>query len=54
VLGERGPGAWLLRLRHEGVIPLLDCYDVCETWWWETCLASLADYAEAGKGQPFS
>jgi uncharacterized protein YndB with AHSA1/START domain len=42
----------LLRFRHDGLLPTLDCYDVCESGW-ERFLASIADYAESGKGNPF-
>jgi hypothetical protein len=45
--------ASLLRFRHEGLIPRLDCYLVCESGW-DHFLVSIADYAETGQGSPFS
>jgi hypothetical protein len=46
-------GSCLLRFRHEGLIPLLDCYLACESGW-ENFLASIAEYAETGQGSLFS
>jgi uncharacterized protein YndB with AHSA1/START domain len=43
----------LLRFRHEGLIPRLDCYLVCESGW-DRFLASIAGYVETGQGRPFS
>ena len=42
----------LLRFRHEGLIPLLDCYLVCESGW-DHLLARIASYAETGQGSPY-
>jgi hypothetical protein len=42
-----------LRFRHIGLVPLLDCYLVCESGW-ERFLASIASYAETGRGNPYS
>ena len=44
--------AGLLRFRHAGLIPRLNCYEVCESGW-EHFLSSLLDYAEHGEGSPF-
>jgi uncharacterized protein YndB with AHSA1/START domain len=50
---ERTPnGANLLRFRHIGLIPRLNCYETCGTSW-EHFLQSLLDYAQHGKGSPF-
>jgi hypothetical protein len=43
----------LLRFTHVGLIARLSCYEICQTGW-ERFLASLLDYAEHGKGSPFS
>jgi uncharacterized protein YndB with AHSA1/START domain len=42
-----------LEVRHEGLIPTLDCYDVCRAGW-DGFLESIAAYAETGKGAPFA
>ena len=47
-----GDGAGPLRFRHIGLIPLLSCYETCESGW-EHFLASLVDYAQHGTGNPF-
>ena len=37
---------------HEGLVPALQCYKICETGW-GYFLGSLKNYIEAGKGYPF-
>lgn len=44
--------AGLLKFRHLGLTPTLDCYETCETGW-DHFLASLLNYAERGEGTPF-
>ena len=46
-IGERD-----LWFRHVGLVPELQCYGVCELGW-DRFLASLAAYAETGRGAPF-
>jgi uncharacterized protein YndB with AHSA1/START domain len=50
---ERGPEESELRLRHIGLVPELDCYDVCERGWMHF-LPSIAAYVERGQGSPFT
>jgi uncharacterized protein YndB with AHSA1/START domain len=52
-LEDARDGDSVLLFRHEGLLPLLDCYDVCETGW-DHFLVSLADYAATGSGSPFA
>jgi uncharacterized protein YndB with AHSA1/START domain len=49
---EHAPGSGLLKFRHIGLAPDLDCYSVCERGW-DHFLASLVRYAEHGEGRPF-
>jgi uncharacterized protein YndB with AHSA1/START domain len=51
-LENRRDGTGLLRFRHIGLIPVLSCYETCESGW-EHFLASLLSYAEHGTGSPF-
>lgn len=46
-----GPAATELRFTHEGLRPVLDCFETCEGAW-DYFLHSLASYAETGTGQP--
>ena len=41
-----------LRFEHDGLTPLLDCYDDCRRGW-EYFLESLAAFASSGRGTPF-
>jgi uncharacterized protein YndB with AHSA1/START domain len=43
----------LLKFRHQGLVPTLDCYLACEHGW-NHFLNSLAGYVERGEGTPFS
>lgn len=40
-------------LVHEGLMPLLECYDVCEQGWDYFFVNSLKQYLDTGKGSPF-
>jgi uncharacterized protein YndB with AHSA1/START domain len=51
-LEPAGQTGSLLSLRHEGLLPLLNCYDTCASGW-EKFLTSIAAYAESGHGRPF-
>ena len=41
-----------LTLIHEGLVPTLECYEICETGW-QYFLGSLKNYLETGIGYPF-
>jgi len=41
-----------ITLTHEGLIPALECYEICEAGW-GYFLGSLKDYLETGKGNPY-
>lgn len=43
----------LLEFTHEGLIPQLDCYDVCEGGWDFFLRRSVKLLAETGAGQPY-
>jgi hypothetical protein len=40
-------------LVHEGLMPSLDCYEVCRQGWDYFCVSSLKQYLETGSGLPF-
>jgi hypothetical protein len=42
----------VLKFRHIGLSPTLNCYETCESGW-EHFLTSLLNYAEHGEGNPF-
>jgi hypothetical protein len=42
----------VLKFRHVGLSPTLNCYETCESGW-DHFLTSLLDYAEHGEGNPF-
>lgn len=42
-----------IKLTHEGLIPSLDCYEVCEQGWDNFFVNSLKDYLDTGEGSPF-
>jgi len=52
-LHEPNDKTTLLKFRHHGLVPTLDCYLACEHGW-NHFLNSLAGYAERGEGTPFS
>ena len=39
-------------LTHEGLVPALECYEICEAGW-GYFLGSLKNYLETGKGYPY-
>ena len=38
---------------HEGLVPSLNCYEVCEQGWDNFFVKSLKKYLDTGKGSPF-
>jgi uncharacterized protein YndB with AHSA1/START domain len=48
--GEEGT---LLRFEHRGLMPELECYDICDAGWNRFVGASLRSLVETGQGQPF-
>lgn len=38
---------------HEGLVPQLECYEICEAGWDNFFLNSLKNYLDAGVGQPY-
>lgn len=38
---------------HEGLVPSLDCYDVCRQGWDYFFIDSLKQYLDTGKGSPY-
>jgi len=51
-LDERSGGGCELSFRHEGLTPLLDCFDSCRASWDHFLLSSLHSYVETGVGHP--
>lgn len=41
-----------ITLTHEGLVPALECYEICEAGW-GYFLGSLKNYLETGKGYPY-
>lgn len=39
---------------HEGLVPELECYEICDAGWTHFILTSLKKYVETGTGEPFS
>lgn len=52
LLQSTGLTQCVLRFRHAGLTPRLECYDECEAGWIHF-LASLRAYVEHGRGRPF-
>lgn len=46
-------GQTKILLVHDGLVPSLDCYDVCEQGWDYFFVYSLKKYLNTGKGTPF-
>jgi len=42
-----------ITLIHEGLVPTLDCYEVCEQGWNYFFVNSLKQYLNTGEGSPF-
>ena len=42
----------VIRFRHEGLQPRLECYEICEAGW-DHFLGSLKAYIDTGKGVPY-
>jgi uncharacterized protein YndB with AHSA1/START domain len=51
-LREQPDDSTLLKFRHIGLVPQLDCFEQCRAGW-EHYLSSLKSYAEQGQGNPF-
>jgi uncharacterized protein YndB with AHSA1/START domain len=52
-LSEHDTASTVLKFRHIGLVPELDCYEQCHAGW-EHFLPSLRAYAEQGQGTPFA
>ena len=48
---ENGTGSKITFV-HEGLVPTLECYEICEAGW-GYFLGSLKSYLETGKGNPY-
>lgn len=42
-----------IKLIHEGLVPSLECYDICKQGWNYYFVESLKQYLNTGKGSPF-
>jgi uncharacterized protein YndB with AHSA1/START domain len=47
------PSTTLLHVEHIGLVPELECYDICNTGWNHFLGTSLKGFVETGKGSPF-
>lgn len=52
-LSEHDTALTVLKFRHIGLVPELDCFEQCHAGW-EHFLPSLRAYAEQGQGTPFA
>ena len=52
-LAPDGEGRTLLHFEHLGLVPDLQCWDVCNQGW-NYFLPSLKQFAETGRGTPFA
>ena len=43
----------IVKLTHEGLLPSLECYDICKQGWDYFFVESLKQYLNTGKGSPF-
>jgi hypothetical protein len=43
----------LLHFEHIGLVPGLECYDICNTGWNHFLGISLKNFVETGKGTPY-
>jgi uncharacterized protein YndB with AHSA1/START domain len=53
-LESRSSSSTLLHFEHEGLLPQLECYQICEQGWGHFLKTSLKKFVETGKGEPFS
>jgi hypothetical protein len=51
---EPQPGGSRVAFVHEGLVPKLQCYEICEAGWDRFFVASLKSFLETGVGQPFA
>jgi len=49
---EPQAGGTRIVFEHEGLVPALNCYDICEAGWDHFFLNSLKSYLDTGKGIP--
>lgn len=52
LMREDGPGRTRLDFEHVGLLPSLECYDLCYRGW-QQFMGSLRDYLDTGAGAPF-
>ena len=50
---EKSETGTKVTLTHQGLIPALECYKICQAGW-DYFLGSLKKYLETGKGYPYS
>jgi hypothetical protein len=53
-LEPRSPSVTRLHFEHDGLIPELQCYRICERGWSHYLKTSLKKLVETGKGEPFT
>jgi uncharacterized protein YndB with AHSA1/START domain len=50
---EQSTDKTVITLTHEGLVPSLNCYEICEQGWDYFFVSSLKQYLDTGKGMPF-
>ena len=53
-LGGSSPSATVLHFEHVGLVPQLECYQICEHGWNHFLKESLKKYVETGRGAPYA
>lgn len=53
LIKELDPDHTELHFTHKGLLPSLECFDICKKGWDHFIKTSLKNYLEKGKGQPF-
>ena len=52
-LVSESPASTLLQFEHIGLVPALECYEICDAGWSHFLGTSLKGYVETGKGAPY-
>ncbi len=52
-LSPQGVAGMRLDFEHIGLMPVLECYDMCASSW-QYCLGSLRQFVETSRGTPFA
>jgi len=53
-LEPEGEGGTRLSFTHEGLVPTMECYAICQGGWDHFLKTSLKNFVERGKGEPYN